>query len=1588
MARRRKKKVNRKVLIIVLIVCGVPMIAFGLLIGGKVLDKILPKDPVKCAETSSDYLVEAQEGIDAYQKIADDPAVDEDRRRATLNEALEDYRRAFGHLTDAIKHSEKDRDAHLEYRFEAVALLEEWMEQPGLTQEMRQKLHSWWRDQLKAIITVDGENVEAHAKLTDFYWAAANLQGAKDPAWWSEFLKTAEPLSRLDPGNAALFRNMAEAHTALMPSDRATHHPQAVLCYARAVAADRTDSQTYRRWADYLMSDTSTRDRDDVLRPTGEVTMEEAKAYIAEVAETYQEESAPSPQARRALTGMNPRDVYRLAIEASPQGIPLRVALAQYEYFSGNQARAEDEFRRAMAIETKTPEDLHALAGCALSMGGAADRADEALALWETARRMDPAFLPAYAGAADVYLFRDQYEPAAQLCRAGLKVIDEELTGRKIEDVEDLQDRQRYLQGIMQLNINLARALVAEMPAEAEARASRIEEIRTHLARAGAFLTKLEDGRAAQPALLRLQVADAKVRARLALLENDLFAAEKLYRLVYEASPALDQEASSALVRIYLHPRFGEENEATRILDQLTKEFPDAPRPWLWMGQIYLAQRNMEEVTRAIRQLESLDLDDEHAGALAELKARTRALEVQIRGVPGGDMPEQVSREDVPMWLSYAQRLWDDGESDQAIDVLLSLRDQFPNDESIVVALVTLYLNADQSQMALGVLDEALQANPDSERLAFLRRVVEAPEEQRHEILVAFINEHETGARRELSLARLYASRGEAGDQERYFEHMERAVEADPALDGCLDRLFSTYLRAGRLDDAARLAERSVELNLQGVEGRIHRARLLMVQEKWDEAIGLLTEALAIRGERFGEAHALLGECHLRTGRVDEADKSFRASYELDRSDVRTLVGLAQVADLRGDSDAHRRWIGEAYTHAPHVAYVRRYWLTYRQASQEPEQFVRDCRGVLRRYPDDTEVMAMLASAYEQTTPPQYDRAEEIYRTVYDRARGSELSLRYLELLTTFLQRIGETEQAEALLSQTTSEEVADQAGLILLKARLLTEARRYDDARAEIDKVLREFPDDERGYRYLGQWALTTGRDWQAGVDALNELLRRHPDDTALIEHYYEMLMRAGMFDRAIGELEARLETRPKDDATMALLAQIHYMQGRPDEAKAMCDQAIAANANQIRARVLRSDILFERGQREASLADLQEAFSLRRSEPIALLLSSRLAQIYPDGQQAKTILLEALGESRDSVPLLRRLAQLQVNTRDWHGLDSTLQRGREVQPRLATWWILEASKWRATGQPARTAAALRTAYQLEPGNVNFMLAYFDALLDIGQYDRVIETIGEVSDPGPEVAIHLRAMTGRSRVGLGNVDEGIEDLSASLAAARTIPSIELVTKHFFAALGDDKGVELLEQWMADRPEASLRIALVLKLMQQGRWSRAEAVLAGVDVSSCPPEQAVWVLRSLGEVRYKQEDYAGAKQAYQAALAKAPDNVFILNNLAYMLAENLNDAAAALPYAQKAAELMPTDPNMADTLGWIYFQNDQREPAERELRRSLQLGETPAALYHLGRVLESLGQTDEAATRYRRGYDLVRGHPQNPFHDLLQQKVP
>jgi Flp pilus assembly protein TadD len=91
-----------------------------------------------------------------------------------------------------------------------------------------------------------------------------------------------------------------------------------------------------------------------------------------------------------------------------------------------------------------------------------------------------------------------------------------------------------------------------------------------------------------------------------------------------------------------------------------------------------------------------------------------------------------------------------------------------------------------------------------------------------------------------------------------------------------------------------------------------------------------------------------------------------------------------------------------------------------------------------------------------------------------------------------------------------------------------------------------------------------------------------------------------------------------------------------------------------------------------------------------------------------------------------------------------------------------------------------------------------------------------------------------------------------------------------------------------------------------------------------------------------------------------PDNAHAYNALGYSLADRNLRLDEARELVEKAAELKPEDPFIMDSLGWVYFRLGQHTKAIELLRRALALGNDPEIAAHLGEVLWTQGQREEA----------------------------
>ena len=112
-------------------------------------------------------------------------------------------------------------------------------------------------------------------------------------------------------------------------------------------------------------------------------------------------------------------------------------------------------------------------------------------------------------------------------------------------------------------------------------------------------------------------------------------------------------------------------------------------------------------------------------------------------------------------------------------------------------------------------------------------------------------------------------------------------------------------------------------------------------------------------------------------------------------------------------------------------------------------------------------------------------------------------------------------------------------------------------------------------------------------------------------------------------------------------------------------------------------------------------------------------------------------------------------------------------------------------------------------------------------------------------------------------------------------------------------------------------------------------------------------------------------------IAAKPEHHHAYNALGFSLAERRLRLPEAKALIQKAVQLSPEDPFIADSLGWVEFRMGNVSEAQRILEAAFKARPDAEIAAHLGEVLWSQGHKTEATTLWKTGLTL------NPGNDTL-----
>lgn len=484
----------------------------------------------------------------------------------------------------------------------------------------------------------------------------------------------------------------------------------------------------------------------------------------------------------------------------------------------------------------------------------------------------------------------------------------------------------------------------------------------------------------------------------------------------------------------------------------------------------------------------------------------------------------------------------------------------------------------------------------------------------------------------------------------------------------------------------------------------------------------------------------------------------------------------------------------------------------------------------------------------------------------------------------------------------------------------------------------------------------------------------------------------------------------------------QIQYVnfliqRGATNEARAHLDQVITRAPDFAPGRLRKAQLVFADRDHAAVGTELNAVLTRDPNNVDARVLEAQLHLAKREPAKAQPIMEQLIKQFPDSTQLQYQAALVSIANQNPAEAQLRLDRAYELNPNAAEIVLLRGRLYLARGQAAEV---INSTQRLIATNANIRPAYQllgEALAVNGEVDRALSVFRDyerrfTDDPAGPLAVGNLLMRKQDAAGARTAFE-----RAQAKQADYLPALEQLTRLDLVEKKAEAAVTRTQVYVNQHPtSAQARILLAQALLAADRRPAAEQELERA-IELDPKEQAAYLL--LAQLYNESDRRADALVQLNALLEKQPgdkralmllgmlhtemgeaqkaadsyealikvDDAFspALNNLAYLYSEKLNNLDRAYELARRSRELLPDDPRIADTLGWILYHRGEYAPALVHLQESAaKLGQIAEVQYHLGMAHYALANEAPARAAFRLALNL---EPQAAWNQEIRDRL-
>ena len=759
----------------------------------------------------------------------------------------------------------------------------------------------------------------------------------------------------------------------------------------------------------------------------------------------------------------------------------------------------------------------------------------------------------------------------------------------------------------------------------------------------------------------------------------------------------------------------------------------------------------------------------------------------------------------------------------------------------------------------------------------------------------------------------------------------------------------------GRDREGRELLEQALARQPEFADALLAQARLAASEKKLDDAARLVERALASAPKNTG-AWLMKGGLSRISADREGALAAYQKVLELSPENISARLHIASVQIDGGNFDEARKQIAQVRKTAPNspMTYYIEGLLEFRLKNYPA---ARDAvLQVLKIAPDHMPSM-LLAGAIEFSLG-SHAQAQSYLERVIGRAPDNLYARR---LLVASFAKSGQAQRALEVLQPGLAQYPEDGA-LMALAGEVYLRGNEFAKAAEYFDKVAKRDPRSARARTQLGLSRLAAGetdlgladlesasqldssayqadillvmshlrqRKYDEALKAMQTLEKRQPNNP--LTYNLKAAIYIGKKDTAAARkyLERALELQPTYVPAAANLAQLDLQEKKPQAARRRFEAILEKDKDNVQALLSLAGLGPQLGAtRNEQLAWLERA---RDASPGSLQPQLMLAHFYAQAGDTKKALeaaQRAQAISPDNFQALDALGAMQIAAGEKEQALVTYQKLAKLRPDSPLALYRLATAQAATDNRAAAASTLKQALSLKPDFIDAQVALADLEVRAGRFPEAIR-----------IARQVQKQAAKSPRGF--VLEG---------------DVRMAEKKFAQA------AQAYETAYGIAKSGVLAIRMHAAYAQAGKLDEADRRLAQ-GLKDSPDDAGLRVYAA--DAALKSGNYRNAIEHYEWVLQKQPDNVLVLNNLAWVY-QQVKDPRA-LETAERAYQLKPDSAAIADTLGWMLVEQGNTARGLELLQKAV--AAAPAAheiRFHLAQAWLKAGDKAKARSELER----------------------